>query len=110
VSIAYFIDVQDTARLLVAATVSGSLKNERIFAYCHQATWNSLRQKIRDLYPHRPGLVQGEDLDLAGRDLSTAPKAIERAESILKEMGRPGFTIEDDILRDFVDSVFPAVE
>ncbi|SPO07105.1 related to aldehyde reductase II [Cephalotrichum gorgonifer] len=107
-NLAYFIDVQDAANLLVAAVALPSLTSERIFAYRYNAPWNDLRHRIRELYPDRPDLVTGEDIDVAGRDLSTAEGPIRRAEEILKEVGLPGYTSLDDMLRGFVDSVYPS--
>ncbi|KAF5679183.1 aldehyde reductase II [Fusarium heterosporum] len=100
--VAYYTDVQDTARLLVAAVALPSVANERIFAYCHNSTWNGLRNKIKDIFPDRENLVTGHDHTLGGKDLSDAGPVIQRAEEILRQIGQPGFASEDDILRDFV--------
>ena len=99
-------DVQDSARLLVAAVASSSIKNERIFAYHVNRTWNDVRSKTREVFPDRPELVKGEDQDLPGRDLSTAPGPIARAEEILRSVGQPGFASEEAVIRDFVASMF----
>ncbi|KAK7928939.1 hypothetical protein PG985_005937 [Apiospora marii] len=107
--LAFFTDVQDSARLLVAAVASASIKNERIFSYYINTTWNGMRNKVREMFPDRPELVQGEDRQHEKRDLSCAPGPIARAEFILREVGRPGFASEEDIIRDFVASVFGQV-
>ncbi|KAF5686537.1 aldehyde reductase II [Fusarium circinatum] len=101
--VAYFTDVQDAARLLFAAVALPSLVNERIFAYCHNSTWNELRCKIRDISPKGEKLVRGEDQAVEGRDLSNAGGLIKRAEGILREIGQQGFASEEDILRDFLE-------
>ncbi|KAF5606157.1 aldehyde reductase II [Fusarium subglutinans] len=101
--VAYFTDVQDAARLLVAAVALPSLVNERIFAYCHNSTWNELRCKIRDMSPKGEKLVKGENEAVEGRDLSNADGLIKRAEGILREIGQQGFASEEDILRDFLE-------
>lgn len=54
----FLIDVQDMARLLVAATAKSSLPNECIFAYYKHFTWDDLREKIREI---RPELIKGDD-------------------------------------------------
>ncbi|RFU77341.1 aldehyde reductase ii [Trichoderma arundinaceum] len=102
--LAYIVNVEDSARLMVAAATLSSIVNERIFAYYKQATWNELRHKIRQLYPDRLDLVSGEDLDLEGRDMSNADGPIKRAEEILKGLGQSGFMSVDDTLRDLVDT------
>ncbi|KAF9765705.1 hypothetical protein IL306_001972 [Fusarium sp. DS 682] len=101
--IAYYTDVQDAARLLVAAVALPSLENERIFAYCHNSTWNELRHKIRHISPKGEVLVKGEDQALEGRDLSNADEPIRRAEEILREIGQLGFATEEAILQDFLN-------
>ncbi|OPB45768.1 hypothetical protein A0O28_0093350 [Trichoderma guizhouense] len=105
-TLAWIIDVEDCALLMVAAAVLPSIANERIFAYYTQATWNEMRAKVRQLYPDRPELVKGEDSDVVGRDLSTADEVVKRAEEVLKELGRPGFISVDDTIRGFVDTVY----
>jgi hypothetical protein len=107
---AYFIDAQDMGTLVVAAIVLPSLANERIFAYRFNATWNDLRHRVRELYPGRSDIVSGEDIDVVGRDLSTAPDPIRHAEGILKQVGRPGYTSMDDMLRGFVNSFYRVEE
>ena len=91
----------------MAAVASAPIKNERIFAYYINRTWNDVRRKVRELFPDRSELVRGIDQDLHGRDLSYAPRPIARAEELLREVGQPGFASEDAILRDFVASMFP---
>ncbi|KAL6789700.1 hypothetical protein J3E68DRAFT_443518 [Trichoderma sp. SZMC 28012] len=105
-TLAWIINVEDCALLMVAAAVLPSIANERIFAYYKQATWNEMRAKVRQLYPDRPELVKGEDSDVVGRDLSAADEVVKRAEGVLKELGRPGFISVDDTIRDFVDTVY----
>ncbi|KAF4334734.1 aldehyde reductase II [Fusarium beomiforme] len=101
--VAYYTDIQDAARLLVAAVALPTLVNERIFAYCHNSTWNELRHKIGRISPKGEQLVKGEDQALEGRDLSNADEPVRRAEEILREIGQPGFASEEAILRDFLD-------
>ncbi|KAJ5333447.1 uncharacterized protein MYU51_014165 [Penicillium brevicompactum] len=101
--ISYLSDVQDTARLLVAATIKSSISNERIFAYYKHLTWNDLRTRVRAV---RPGLVKSEDHPLQEGYLSSVHEPICRAEEILKDIGRAGFTHEDSMLRDFLDTCF----
>ncbi|KAM0481793.1 hypothetical protein ACHAPX_003119 [Trichoderma viride] len=103
-NLAWIINVEDTALLMVAAATLPSIANERIFAYYKQATWNEVRLRVRQLYPDRSDLVVGEDSDVVGRDLSNADELVQRAEEVLKELGRSGFTSVDDTLRDFVDT------
>lgn len=95
--------MEDTARLLVAATVKSSLSNERIFAYHKHLTWDDLRHKVRAI---RPELVKGDDQRLQGSYLSSADDEVNRAEEILKDVGQPGFTSEDSMLQNFLQTCF----
>lgn len=96
------------ASLLVAAVALPSLTNERIFAYRFNAPWNVLRHRVRELYPDRSDIVTGADIDVTGRDLSTAEEPIQHAEVILKQVGRQGYTSMDEMLRGFVGSFYPS--
>lgn len=80
-----------------------SISNERIFAYHKRATWNDLRQQVRNMQPE---LVKGEDQDLVGRYLAEADNAIHRAEEILRDIGQPGFTSEDAMLKKFLATCY----
>ncbi|EGU84116.1 hypothetical protein FOXB_05363 [Fusarium oxysporum f. sp. conglutinans Fo5176] len=83
--VAYYTDVQDAARLLVAAVALPSLVNERIFAYCHNLTWNELRYKIRLISPKGEKLVKGEDQTVKGRDVFSVDGLIKRAECLARD-------------------------
>jgi hypothetical protein len=96
------------ASLLVAAVALPSLINERIFAYRYNAPWNVLRHRVRELFPERLDIVTGSDINVKGRDLSTARDPIRHAEDLLKQIGREGYTSMDDMLRDFVNSFYPS--
>lgn len=97
------IDVEDTARLLVAATAKSSINKERVFAYHKRYTWNDLRQQVRKITPN---LVEGEDQKLEGKYLAEADDAIQRAEVILQDIGRPGFVNVEVMLRNFLDTCY----
>jgi hypothetical protein len=84
-----------------------SIKNERIFAYSVNRSWNDMRDQVRELFPDRPELVQGPEHEIEERDTSNAPGPIARAEEILRLLGRPGFVGEDQVIRDFVASMYP---
>ena len=92
--IEYFIDVQDTARLHVAAAIHPDVVSERIFGFAEPQNGDAVLEILRKTYPSRtfPGNFQ------AGRDLNqVVPRA--RAESLLRDMGREGWTSLDDSVR-----------
>ncbi|KEY70804.1 hypothetical protein S7711_10052 [Stachybotrys chartarum IBT 7711] len=97
------VDVEDTARLLVAATAKSSIANERILAYYKRSSWNELRQVARMI---RPDLVRGDDQDVTTEYLADASIASQRAEVILQEVGQPGFTAEEAMLQKFIATCY----
>lgn len=77
----WFVNVQDTARLHVAALIDADIKNERVFAYAEPFNWNDALAAMRKA---RPDGKIPEDRKDNSRDLSKVlPKA--RAEEILKK-------------------------
>ncbi|KAF2814725.1 NAD(P)-binding protein [Mytilinidion resinicola] len=89
----WFVDVQDDARLHVAALIYEDVKAERLFAFAQPFNWNDILAFFRKLYPGRKFHADFPDL---GRDLSKV--ANERAEELLKRFGQPGWTsLEDSI-------------
>ncbi|VUC23495.1 unnamed protein product [Clonostachys rosea] len=99
----FLIDVEDTARLLVAATAKSSIDKERIFAYNKRCTWDDLRQQVRTITPN---LVKGDDQKIKGEYLAEADDAIQRAEVILQDIGQPGFVSVEVMLRNFLDTCY----
>lgn len=87
--------MQDTARLHVAALTRPDISNQRLFAFAHPFTTNDLLHTLRKLYPKRQF---AEDILGLEEDKNRILPA-GRAERILKEMGRPGWTSLEDSLR-----------
>lgn len=93
----YYINVQDNARVHVAALVSSDVKGERLFTFAHPYNWNDILAVFRELYPEHKFIDDYPDL---GRDLSKV--ANERAEELVKRFGRPGWTSLRDSVKDAV--------
>ncbi|KAF2138215.1 uncharacterized protein K452DRAFT_290798 [Aplosporella prunicola CBS 121167] len=87
----YFVDVQDVARLHVAAVIHPGVKGERIFGYAERFNHDAVLDILRKQNPERefvPNFLSGTDrsvIELRGR-----------AEQLLQELGRPGFTSMED--------------
>ncbi|KAF2135660.1 uncharacterized protein K452DRAFT_354301 [Aplosporella prunicola CBS 121167] len=83
----YFVDVQDTALLHVAAAIHPGVENERVFAFAEPCNGDSILKILRKLYPGKkfPENFQSD------KDLSKiVPRA--RAEELLRDMGKSGWT------------------
>ncbi|KAH7018043.1 uncharacterized protein B0I36DRAFT_335213 [Microdochium trichocladiopsis] len=90
----YFVDVQDTARLHVAAAIHPEVVSERIFAFAEPVSGDALLDILRKMYPHKtfPENFQ------PGRDLNEiVPRA--RAEKLLRDMGQDGWTSLEQSVR-----------
>lgn len=79
----------------MAAITRSDIANERLFAFAHPWNTNLILQTLRKPYPERkfhpniPGLPNDKNTILP----------VIRAEQILKEMGRAGWTSLDESLR-----------
>ncbi|KAI1145431.1 aldehyde reductase [Nemania diffusa] len=89
----YYVDVQDTALLHVAAAIHPDVRSERIFAFSEPVNGRRILAVLRKLYPERS--FPGDPND--GDDLSNiVPR--KRAENLLRELGKDGWTsLEDSI-------------
>lgn len=96
----FYVDVQDNARLHVAALLHPQVSSERIFAYAAPYTWKDVQTTLAKLYPSKTFVPEIEASKLDRSDIELAP----RAENLLKEMGRPGWTsLEDSLLANTRD-------
>ncbi|KAL9095037.1 MAG: hypothetical protein Q9165_002639 [Trypethelium subeluteriae] len=96
----YWVDVEDDARLHVAALTRKDTAGERIFAFTAPFNWNDFLAVYRKMFPNKKFV---DDIQGLGRDLSKVPN--QRAEELLKEMGRPGWTRLEDSLRNNLEGV-----
>ena len=83
----YHVNVQDTARVHVAALLSPDVEGERLFAFAHPYNWNDILHMFRKLYPEHKFVDDFADL---GRDLSKVANG--RAEELVKRFGRDEWT------------------
>ncbi|KAK3675607.1 hypothetical protein LTR78_004691 [Recurvomyces mirabilis] len=84
----YFVDVQDSALLHVAALILPDVRGQRIFAVESPYNINSVLQLLCMIYPNR---VFNGDVSDHGIDL-TVFKEAPYAEGLLKRMGKEGWT------------------
>ncbi|KAG7287639.1 hypothetical protein NEMBOFW57_007152 [Staphylotrichum longicolle] len=91
----FYVDVQDDARLHVAALIHPAVEGERIFAYARPFTWRGVQRVIQQLYPSRPCPGDIEEAELDKSEVVRAP----RAEALLREMGRSGWTSLEETVR-----------
>ncbi|EEU41260.1 uncharacterized protein NECHADRAFT_46394 [Fusarium vanettenii 77-13-4] len=95
----YFIDVQDDALLHIAAAVLPDVKGERIFGMAEPLNWDKILAILRKQNPGRRFYKNFAD---GGYSLTVEPR--DRAEHLLRELGRPGWTsLEDSILGNTED-------
>ncbi len=83
----WMVDVQDTARLHVAALIDPDIEGQRILAFAHPFNWNDVLACLRKLYPERPFPA---DIEGLGRDLSRLDNG--PGAELLRKFGRSGWT------------------
>ncbi|KAE8319169.1 hypothetical protein BDV41DRAFT_521331 [Aspergillus transmontanensis] len=93
----WFVDVEDTARLHVAAVLDGRVKSERLFAFATPYNWTDIVDILRKAFPLNSSIPQPPENE--PRDLSQVGPSV-RAESLIKGFwGRDGWTsLEESIL------------
>ncbi|EWZ31040.1 hypothetical protein FOCG_08155 [Fusarium oxysporum f. sp. radicis-lycopersici 26381] len=101
----YYIDVEDTGRLHVAAAIFDHVKEQRIFGFAGRFSWDAILDILRKNFPNRTfpeNFSGGED-----------PNEIEprdKAEQLLKDLGRPGWTSLEESILSNVEAVAKAEE
>jgi nucleoside-diphosphate-sugar epimerase len=96
----YYINVQDNARVHVAALIFDDVKSERLFSFAYPYTWNSILAVFRKLYPQRKFIDDFRDL---GQDLSKVANG--RAEELVKRFGQSGWTSLEESVKAIADTL-----
>ncbi|POS72901.1 hypothetical protein DHEL01_v208709 [Diaporthe helianthi] len=95
----WFIDHGDTGRLHVAAAIFEHVKDQRIFGFAGRFSMDEILDILRKAAPDR----KFPDNFSGGRDL-TEIKPRDKAEQLLRDLGRPGWvTLEESILANVSD-------
>ncbi|RSL95812.1 hypothetical protein CEP52_011853 [Fusarium oligoseptatum] len=90
----YYVDVDDTGRLHVAAGILDDVKGRRIFAYGGRFNWDQVLEILRKSEPGK----KFPDNFSGGRDANEY-EGRATAEQLLRDLGRPGWTsLEESIL------------
>ncbi|ORY10391.1 dihydroflavonol-4-reductase [Clohesyomyces aquaticus] len=83
----WYIDTVDDALIHIAALIYSDVESERLFGFAEPFNWNQILAIYRKLYPERKFR---DDVEGLGQDRAKVPR--ERAEELLKWMGREGWT------------------
>ncbi|KAM4066442.1 NAD dependent epimerase/dehydratase family protein [Hirsutella rhossiliensis] len=94
-----FVDVEDTARLHVAAAVCQDVQSERVFGIVDSFNWDQVLDILRKQNPDR----KFHDNFASGKRVVTVASK-DRAEELLRRLGRPGWTsLEDSVAMNTED-------
>lgn len=96
----YFINVQDTGRLHVAAAVFDHVKDRRIFGFADRFNWDEILDILRKAAPNKEfpaNFSSGSDAN------EIKPRA--EAEKLLRDLGRPGWVSLEETVLDNVSDV-----
>jgi nucleoside-diphosphate-sugar epimerase len=97
----YYINVDDNARVHVAALIFEDVKEERLFTFAYPYSWNDLLAVFRKLYPGKKFI---DDIEGIGEDKSIV--ANERAEELLKRLkGGEGWSGLEESVRFLTDKL-----
>ncbi|WAO87457.1 Epimerase domain-containing protein [Fusarium falciforme] len=95
----YYINVQDTGRLHVAAAVFDHIKERRIFGFAGRFNWDEILDILRKVAPNKEfpaNFSSGSDAN------EIKPRA--EAEQLLRDLGRPGWvSLEETVLANVSD-------
>ncbi|KAJ4265968.1 hypothetical protein NW762_003941 [Fusarium torreyae] len=95
----YFINTQDTGRLHVAAAIFDHVKEQRIFGFAGRFSWDEILDILRKAGPNK----ELPDNFSAGSDPNEI-KPRDKAEQLLRDLGRPGWvSLEETILDNISD-------
>lgn len=99
ISLEYYVNVQDTGKLHVAAAIFSGLEGQRIFAFAGRFSWDQVLEILRKDQPE----MKFPDNFSGGEDLNEI-KPRDKAEQLLRDLGRPGWTsLEETILDNVKD-------
>ncbi|OLN90045.1 Aldehyde reductase 2-like protein 5 [Colletotrichum chlorophyti] len=84
----YFVDVQDVGLLHVAAAILPDVKDERIFGFAEPVNWDDVLDVLRKQNPNKVF----HDKFVGETFPAVEIKPRERAEELLKRLGKPGWT------------------
>lgn len=94
-------NVKDVGRLHVAALLSESVRNERVFASAGPYTWNQILDTLRKLYPSKKF---ADNIEGAKLSVMTVPSR--RGEQLLQEIyGHEGWTSLEETVADNVKNL-----
>ncbi|KAJ5578223.1 uncharacterized protein N7459_007187 [Penicillium hispanicum] len=101
---AYFVDAEDVALLHVAGLINQDVRDERLFAFGKPFTWKEITQIFQRDFPDRE--FDREPLMHPDRTGTLEIEAADRAEQLLRSMGKPGWsTLEATLKANVADLI-----
>ncbi|KAK7727120.1 hypothetical protein SLS57_003154 [Botryosphaeria dothidea] len=97
----YYVNVEDTALIHVAALTRPDIDRQRIYAFAGEFNWNTLLHALRKLYPERTFY---EDREGLGHDLSRIVDA-GKAEELLKDVSGRGWKSLEESLKENLEDL-----
>lgn len=90
----YFCNTVDVGLLHLAAAIHPDVKEERVFAYGGRVSWDAILEILRKQNPHRKFID-----NFSGGDDPNEIEPRVRAEQLLRDMGKSGWTSLEDTVR-----------
>ncbi|KAF9873042.1 aldehyde reductase [Colletotrichum karsti] len=96
----HYIHTDDSARLHVAAATFENVKDQRIFGFAGKFSWDLILDILRKNFPEKT-FPENFSAELSKKTIAPSGKA----EELLRELGRPGWTsLEDTIVETIKDA------
>ncbi|KAF4964778.1 hypothetical protein FSARC_7377 [Fusarium sarcochroum] len=96
----YYVHVQDSARLHVAAAILEDVKDQRIFAYSERLSWNNILAILRKA---RPDSTLPADFSNGHDPHKIVPR--DKAEALLRILGRPGWIGLEECVKETIEGL-----
>ncbi|KAH8753268.1 NAD dependent epimerase/dehydratase family protein [Diaporthe sp. PMI_573] len=100
----WFVNVEDTAFLHLAALTIDEVQNERLLAYAEPYSWKQILKILGRCYPERKSKLAS--IDETATDKGEVNN--KRSTEILRKMGRPGFRSLEETLVSSMKTVIEA--
>ncbi|OCL14144.1 NAD(P)-binding protein [Glonium stellatum] len=99
------IDVEDCARLHIAALLMPRVVNQRIFAAFTPVNSSMLLMMLQDLYPDAKFRMEGSDTRIMRCNMPNI-----QAAALLRQMGFPGYTSVKDSVKRLTHDIAPSLD
>lgn len=104
----WFVNVEDTALLHLAALTMDEVKTERLFAFSSPYSWKDILSILRRHYPEQDSILSPELVEETAVDIGKVDNS--RSADLLRKLGKSGFTSLEETLITAMEQIIEAQE